>query len=683
VAWDGYFTYAGQEFINAARTQAYAESAGLGWLRGCYGGDDLALMLGDQTYRSPLLDPAPWMDPDRPESYGFYGVYPLGVTGIEDSTRVGTVVESISDGGTVGRIRQGTRSVVFNVALVGANDCACDYGARWLRRLLMGAACSTQASEACAGDDLCYLSCEPQLDWSDPPPPPPVPPPTPLGYRGNVMLDNPVAYYRLGETGGTVMVDETSNTHNGTYFATKTAASGLLTGDTDGGSNQTSFVGNPAWMDLLAPGGLTLECLVRPNSAQSNRGIFTRYDSAHLFLLWMNVSGQIAVRFYNNLGASVDLAWATAPTPGQTYHVAASYVSGQARLYINGTQVASSTALTGPMATSGTQSLEIGTYQNNTFSFDGTRDEFAVYSGELSAIRIAAHATEAFSPTVVPEPEPQPETPIIDVLRCLDPYQRSLRRVVFNTGPTFTSKQSTSDGGAVWTATMTAVAGNPYEFGVETPIVEGFGVAPDPYVCDPPGTFNLNGPVVTDDCRQQTYQPVFDPSCPAFIAPPQYATVKLGCYTPPENWRRRQFTIPEEFIPLWGEVVPKIEIHASAKNSDGKVVEVRNLRLRFYADVDGDGDTTDDLCAYCGDIVVSYVPAGETLVLDGSDQLVYVQAPGGTGQRRADSLVYATDGTPFEWPVLSCGFGYIVAVDVEQGTPMPKVDLSLFARAAA
>ena len=435
MAWDGLFSYAGQEFINAPRTMAYAQHAGVGWLKGCLGGSDLGLMLGE-NYRSPMLDPAPWTDPDAPESYGFYGVYPLGTTGIEDSTRIGTVVESTGDGGTVGRIRNATRAVVFNVALVGASDCSVEYGMRWLRRLLLGAACGSQASESCSGGDLCYLSCEPQLDWE----------------------------------------------HGGTY---------------------------------------------------------------------------------------------------------------------------------------------------------------------------------------------------LDVLGCLDGYERSLRRVVFNTGPTVTSKQDTSDGGAVWTATMTAVAGNPWEFGVETPIVEGFGHATHPYVCDPPGLVNMNGPIVDDkSCKPVTYQPVFDPSCPSFIEPPSTPTVPIGCYTPPANWKRRQFTIPEEFIPLWGEVVPRISIHATATK------EVRNLRLRFYADVDGDNNIDDDICAYCGDIVVSYVPPGETLVLDGSDQLVYVESPGGEGKRRADSLVFATDGTPFEWPVLSCGFGYIVTVDIAQTETMPMVDLSLYPRAA-
>jgi hypothetical protein len=436
MAWNGYFLYGGQEFINAERTEAYARNAGAGWFKGCFGGTDLAPMLG-QRYDTPWLDPAPWTDPDAPESYGFWGAYPLGITGLEDSTRTGEVIESTSDGGTVGRIRHGTRAVVFNEALVGDSDCAVDYGARWLRRLLLGAACGTQANEACSGDDLCYLSCEPGLDWEG----------------------------------------------------------------------------------------------------------------------------------------------------------------------------------------------------------EGT---------------------------------------LLDILGCLDPFERSLRRVVFNNGPTFTSKQTTTDGGAVWTASMTAVAGNPFEFSAENPIVEGFGVVTNPYVCSPAGAVNLNGPIVDDSsCKPIAYVPMFDPECPAFIAPPAPTTVPLGCYVPPTNWKRRQFTIPEEFIPLWGEVVPKIEIHNPSATKP-----IRNLRIRFYADVDGDNDISDDICAYCGDIVVSYVPPGETLVLDGSDQLVYVDSPGAAGKRRADSLVFATDGTPFSWPVLSCGFGYIVTVDLPQTATMPSVDLSLFSRAA-
>jgi hypothetical protein len=105
--------------------------------------------------------------PGQPVSYEFYGAYPLDVTGIEDSTRVGPVVESTGDGGVVGRLRHGTRAVVFNHP-GGANDAAVEYGSRWLRRLLLGAACGISATSACSGDDLCYLASEPILDWEHP-----------------------------------------------------------------------------------------------------------------------------------------------------------------------------------------------------------------------------------------------------------------------------------------------------------------------------------------------------------------------------------------------------------------------------------------------------------------------------------------------------------------------------------
>jgi hypothetical protein len=122
-------------------------------------------------------------------------------------------------------------------------------------------------------------------------------------------------------------------------------------------------------------------------------------------------------------------------------------------------------------------------------------------------------------------------------------------------------------------------------------------------------------------------------------------------------------------------VVPKIRVHA-------RKADLRNLRIRFYADPFNIGDISDDPCAFCGDFVISYVPTDYTLVLDGSEERVYVSGPGGI-ERRADSLVFASDGTPFQWPYLTCGFGYIVTLDLPQTQSPPVVDLSLFARATA
>jgi hypothetical protein len=136
--------------------------------------------------------------------------------------------------------------------------------------------------------------------------------------------------------------------------------------------------------------------------------------------------------------------------------------------------------------------------------------------------------------------------------------------VVINTGPTITAKQTTVDGGAVWTVTFTAVAGNPYEYGSRgADRGEQFGKAANPYVSSR-RVVNMNGPIVDDSkpawspstCRSST--PPVQQWCPPLTAP----NVPMGCYKAPVNWKRRQFTIPKEHIPLWMEVVPIIEVHA-------------------------------------------------------------------------------------------------------------------------
>ena len=427
MAWDGYYQYAGQEFINIARTEAYA--TGTPWFKPGRTGTDLPAMLAE-TYVSPMVDNAPWTDPDNPASYEFWGLYPLDVAGIEDATVTSNTVESTGDGGVAGRVRRGTKTVVFNAMVLASSDCGADYGVRWLRALLNGSACGTLATQTCNGDDLCYLSCEPGYD-----------------------------HYGSGA--------------------------------------------NP-------------------------------WD-------------------------------------------------------------------------------------------------------------------------------------------CLDDFKRNLRKVVFNNGPTVTSKRNTSDGGAVWTVSFTGVAGSPYEFGEEKPVVTGFLSANTVFAS---GVTAIETPYLFTefDCAVQVYSPVYDPLCPAIVVPPDPPSVPLGCYTPPRNCFRRTVNIPNTMIPLWSDAVPLIKVNAVD-------ADVRNLRLRFYADVNHDGLIEDDPCAYCGDIVISYIPEGGTMVFDASDQVVYVEAPGGF-RRRADNLVFATDGTPFQWPTLSCGFAYIVAFDLPQTGIAPTIDMSLFNRVA-
>jgi hypothetical protein len=164
MVWDGWFALGGNEFANAARTEAYMESTS--WFRPTYNAPQMGLLLNDGTYRSPLLDDAPWLDAYRPESADFFGFYPLEVTGLEDSTRTSTVTESTTDGGNAGRIRHATRSVVFNGLLLAASDAGAQFGADWLRQTLLGSLCGPKPNSPCAGDDLCFFAYEPTVDLS-------------------------------------------------------------------------------------------------------------------------------------------------------------------------------------------------------------------------------------------------------------------------------------------------------------------------------------------------------------------------------------------------------------------------------------------------------------------------------------------------------------------------------------
>lgn len=161
--WPGWVEFNGNEIINTARTEAYADTYRLSWFRPQYK-SDLADVLGE-TYVDPETDDAPWIDPRIPESREFYGVYPLGVSGIEDSTLGTTVIESLRDGGTATGYRRATKTPVFNVVLVAASEAGAQHGLQWLKRVIGSGPCG--GAFTCSGHEMRYFSSVPHLgDWS-------------------------------------------------------------------------------------------------------------------------------------------------------------------------------------------------------------------------------------------------------------------------------------------------------------------------------------------------------------------------------------------------------------------------------------------------------------------------------------------------------------------------------------
>lgn len=158
MAWTGYFAYSDREFVNYPRTMTLAGTMGLHWVKRLPVGRDLEAMLA-QNHTD--ITEAPWYDPANPASEQFAGAIPLDVSGIEDSTLEAQVFEFTTDGGRVLRPRNASKEVVFSLALVGASECAVDYGFRWLKRTLGSRVCAPGAQQDLTNREIVYAACEP------------------------------------------------------------------------------------------------------------------------------------------------------------------------------------------------------------------------------------------------------------------------------------------------------------------------------------------------------------------------------------------------------------------------------------------------------------------------------------------------------------------------------------------
>lgn len=253
--------------------------------------------------------------------------------------------------------------------------------------------------------------------------------------------------------------------------------------------------------------------------------------------------------------------------------------------------------------------------------------------------------------------------------------KRHLRGCVLTVPPTVTQKSVTADGGAVWQVTFTVQAGNPFEYAEDTEILVGWMQSSTPWVGgSPPAGASLTTTSTTlanAGCSAAVYTPLFDPLSPAVIAPPTPAGITWGGFNPPSTWYRRQLVLPKNMISDWSQMLPYIRLTTDTTES-------RNIRFRFYPDPLETGAPPADPCAFSGEYIVSYIPANATMVLDGEAKMVYVDNFG--VRRRADSLIFSSDGSRFEWPQLSCGVQYVITLDYDNAYFLPSIDFSLTER---
>lgn len=209
-------------------------------------------------------------------------------------------------------------------------------------------------------------------------------------YQATVVADNPVSFWRLGETTATAV--DVRGANNGTYLNSPTrGVASLLAGDTANtavsfdGVNDSVSVANSASLGLTST--ISLEAWIKPAAlpaAGSWASIITKAESYSLQfngprLEFTIIQAGVRKRLQAASGAIA---------VGGTYHVVGTYDGTTQRLYIDGS-LAVSAALTGAISST-TNILTIGSWGSGEY-FRGTLDEAAVYGSVLSASRVSAH----------------------------------------------------------------------------------------------------------------------------------------------------------------------------------------------------------------------------------------------------------------------------------------------------
>jgi hypothetical protein len=224
-----------------------------------------------------------------------------------------------------------------------------------------------------------------------------------LRYRALILADNPLVYWRLGESSGTTALDSSGNSRNATYTGSPTlGAAGALKRDGDtavtfAGSGQYADIADAAWMDVTS-GGITVEAWVKFTTNLSSAVHVVSRDSesggastSRVWALRIGSAEQVNLLLWNT-STSLSLSGATTGlNDGNWHHIAVTYDGTNGRVYVDGSLDATSSSFSGGLK-DGAIAITVGRKSGGSGnSFPGTVDEVAFYATALSATRISAH----------------------------------------------------------------------------------------------------------------------------------------------------------------------------------------------------------------------------------------------------------------------------------------------------
>lgn len=223
----------------------------------------------------------------------------------------------------------------------------------------------------------------------------------PVVAAGNAVTnsDNLVLYWKLDETSGTTVTDETTNgwdgVLNGTTFAKSREPSPYHTGS----GNSVDFDGGDDWISVAGSSGMlagtsafSITCWVKPDAGVGGnlKGFVGKYSKAfgglEDFHLGMNTTPKFSFRT-NKSGSGVIQILGGTPVANQWFHLVGTWDGSKMRLYVNSVLKATSTTTSGARTTSYNFAANALT---NDRDLNGALDEVRYYKVALSQADIDA-----------------------------------------------------------------------------------------------------------------------------------------------------------------------------------------------------------------------------------------------------------------------------------------------------
>ena len=216
-------------------------------------------------------------------------------------------------------------------------------------------------------------------------------------YFNRVLEDNPLAYYRLGETTGTTAGDSSGHALDAIYVnGPLLNQEDALPGSTNAG---VRFDGANDYVDLPDgfanfTNGLTLETWIYPTSANSYGRLFDLGNGANsdnIILARRSTSNDLILQVWNNATAGAIVTASGVIELNKWQHFVATIDSaGSAKIYKNGALVGSGT-VTVPRNIARTSNYIARSNFAADGYFGGGVDEAAIYDHVLTPERVANH----------------------------------------------------------------------------------------------------------------------------------------------------------------------------------------------------------------------------------------------------------------------------------------------------